>query len=84
MIVKPLKINIDNIDMDTVELFEDVRDSVLATGRVRAADVKRLFSAMFEDWTEADAGKVTRSELPQVMEAISGALSAVPLDDESA
>lgn len=80
-ILKPLKVNIDNVDLDTIELFEQVSDKAANDQRIKAGDVKRLFAAMFENWTEADAGKVTRLELPEVLRALSEAFdTAVPLE----
>lgn len=83
MIVKPLKVNVDNIDLDTMELFESVQAEVATTGRVKASAFKALIAAMFEDWTIVEAGKITRVEMPQVLEAISGAFNTIPLDTES-
>ena len=82
-IVKPLKVNVDNIDLDTMELFESVSEELTNTGRVNAARFKELLAAMFEDWTIADAGKVTRIEMPQILGAIGDAFDQIPLESES-
>ena len=81
-IVKPLKTNPDNIDLDTMELFEQVQDELATTGRVKTADFKRLIAGIFEDWTAADAGKITRAEIPQMIEALGKVFDTVPLEDE--
>lgn len=82
-IVKPLKTNPDNIDLDTMELFEQVQEQLSTTGRVNTGDFKRLIAGIFEDWTVADAGKVTRGEMPQLMDALGKVFDTVPLDTES-
>jgi hypothetical protein len=82
-ILKPLKTNPDNIDLDTLELFEEVQEALATTGRVKTAVFKKLIAGIFEDWTDADAGKVTRAEMPQLIEALGKVFDTVPLDTES-
>jgi hypothetical protein len=82
-ILKPLKTNPDNIDLDTLELFEQVQEQLQVTGRVNTGNFKRLIAGMFEDWTIADAGKVTRAEMPQLIEALGKVFDTVPLESES-
>lgn len=83
MIVKPLKTNPDNIDLDTFELFEQVQEQLSTVGRVNTGDFKRLVAGMFEGWTVADAGKLTRGEMADVIEALGKAFDTVPLESES-
>jgi hypothetical protein len=81
-ILKPLKTNPDNIDLDALELFEQVQEELSNTGRVKTADFKRLIAAMFEDWTVAEAGKITRGEMPQIIEALGKVFDTVPLESD--
>lgn len=82
-IVKPLKTNPDNIDLDTLELFEQIQEEISTTGRPNIGAFKRLIAGMFEDWTLADAGKITRAEMPQIIDALGKVFDTVPLDTES-
>lgn len=83
MIVKPLKCDPDKIDLDTLELFEAVQEQLATEGRAKTADFKRLIAGIFEDWTVADAGKITRGEMPQIIEALGKVFdNAVPTESE--
>lgn len=80
-ILKPLKVNLDAIDLDTMELFEAVQDELATTGRVKASVFKRLIAGLFEEWTAEMAGKITRAEMPKIIEAIGEVFNnAVPLE----
>jgi hypothetical protein len=65
-IVKPLKTNPDNIDLDTLELFEQVQEELNNTSRAESGRLQAPDRGHVRGWTIADAGKITRAEMPQV------------------
>ena len=81
-ITKPLIINKDELDWDTLELLEDVQALFKAEQAPRVRDLKRLVAGLFHDWTLEDAGKITNAEAKQIFESIGEQLS-VPKSSEA-
>lgn len=80
-IVKPLIINKDELDWDTLELLEDVQALFKAEQAPRVRDLKRLVAGLFVDWTVEDAGKITNAEAKHIFESIGEQLSVPKSSD---
>lgn len=82
-IAKPLIIALDEVDWDTLELLEIVQAKSQAGEQPTVGELKLLVAGLFQGWTLADAGKITRAEGQQVFEAIKEQLG-VPKSSDSA
>lgn len=70
MIVKPLVVDLNVVDWDTLELFEQIQEQTQNGEHPKIRDLKRLVAGMFAGWTAEDAGKITQAESKQVLDTL--------------